>query len=179
MKPRTWKFVDFPSNATCYPKKHIDWPQLSRTVHVLNRFYWTDWLKASCIVSSRSTLHYITLLYTFERFWDFFRVYISSRGSIICHLVRPSGLPEGLTRWQLSSSSLLLCSNKNYLYAIQLNLRLNKLNVQSSLRHEKSPLPCMKCVKGFVKATFARIWWLLTRIKDHLWKRLCHPDQRR
>ena len=46
------------------------------------------------------TLHYITLLYTFERFWDFFRVYISSRGSIICRLVRPSGLPEGLTRWQ-------------------------------------------------------------------------------
>ena len=61
MKPRAWKFVDFPSNATCYPKKHTDWPQLSRTVHVLNRFYWTDWLKASCIVSSRSTLHYITL----------------------------------------------------------------------------------------------------------------------
>ena len=46
------------------------------------------------------TLHYITLLYTFERFWDFFRVYISPRGSIICRLVRPSGLPEGLTRWQ-------------------------------------------------------------------------------
>ena len=63
MKPRAWKFVDFPSNATCYPKKHTDWPQLSRTVHVLNRFYWTDWLKASCIVSSRSTLHYITLHY--------------------------------------------------------------------------------------------------------------------
>ena len=47
-------------------------------------------------------------------------------------------------------------------------------------RHEKSPLPRIKCVvKGFVKATFARIWWLLTRIKDHLWKCLCHPDQRR
>ena len=47
-------------------------------------------------------------------------------------------------------------------------------------RHEKSPLPRIECVvKGFVKATFARIWWLLTCIKDHLWKRLCHPDQRR
>ena len=60
-RTRAWEFVDFPSNATCYPKKHTDWPQLSRTVHVLNRFYWTDWLKASCIVSSRSTSHYITL----------------------------------------------------------------------------------------------------------------------
>ena len=75
MKPRAWKFVDFPSNATCYPKKHTDWPQLSRTVHVLNRFYWTDWLKASCIVSSRSTLHYITLHYITLHFWAFLRFF--------------------------------------------------------------------------------------------------------
>ena len=47
------------------------------------------------------TLHYFTLLYTLQRFWDFFRIYRSSRGSIICRLVRSSGLPEGLTRWQL------------------------------------------------------------------------------
>ena len=39
LRSRNEKFVDFPSNATCYPKKHTDWPQLSRTVHVLNRFY--------------------------------------------------------------------------------------------------------------------------------------------
>ena len=54
------------------------------------------------------------------------------------------------------------------------------VDIVKSTRHEKSPLPRFKyVVKGFVKATFARIWWLLTRIKDHLWKRLCHPDQRR
>jgi len=44
-------------------KKRADWPKLSQTVHVLNRFCWTDWLKTSQIVSSRSTLHYITLHY--------------------------------------------------------------------------------------------------------------------
>ena len=54
-----------------------------------------------CVITIYITLHYITLLYTFERFWDFFLVYIYSHGSIICRLVRPSGLPEGLTRWQL------------------------------------------------------------------------------
>ena len=65
---------------------------------------WTDWLKTSRIVLSRSTLHY-NLLCTFERFWDFFRIYISSRSSIICRLIRLSGLPEGLTRWQLISNN--------------------------------------------------------------------------
>ena len=88
-------------SSTCWTnKKRADWPQLSQTVHVLNRFCWTDWLKTSPIVSSRSTLRYITLLYTLERLWDFFPIHISFRGSIICRLVRPSGLPEGLTRWQ-------------------------------------------------------------------------------
>ena len=51
-------------SCTCWTnKKRADWPQLSQTVHVLNRFCWTDWLKTSPIVSSRSTLHYITLHY--------------------------------------------------------------------------------------------------------------------
>ena len=52
-------------SCTCWTnKKRADWPQLSQTVHVLNRFCWTDWLKTSPIVSSRSTLHYITPHYT-------------------------------------------------------------------------------------------------------------------
>ena len=52
-------------SCTCWTnKKRADWPQLSQTVHVLNRFCWTDWLKTLPIVSSRSTLHYITLHYS-------------------------------------------------------------------------------------------------------------------
>lgn len=40
--------------------------------------------------------------------------------------------------------------------------------------HEKSPLSRVKCVvKGLLKATFARFWRSLTRIKDHLWIHLC------
>ena len=66
-----------------YLTQHTDWPQLSRTVHVLNRFYWTDWLKTSRIVSSRPTLHYITLPYITLHFRAsvrfFSRIHIFSR----------------------------------------------------------------------------------------------------
>ena len=48
-------------------------------VHVLNSFCSTDWLKTSDIVSSRSTLHYITLPYitllTFLHFGAFVRFF--------------------------------------------------------------------------------------------------------
>ena len=40
--------------------------------------------------------------------------------------------------------------------------------------HEKLPLLRVKCVvKGLLKATSARFWRSLTRIKDHLWIHLC------
>ena len=96
--------------------KCVSKPSTPRIVHVLapgrrsnNR---ADWLQTSHqLVTSRSTLHYITfyttnniwnesyqtcgcnyitLHYTFWSVSEFFFAYTSSRGSIICRLIRPS-----------------------------------------------------------------------------------------
>ena len=58
-----------------------------------------------CTALHCTALHYITLHYITLHLVRFFPIHISFRGSIICRLVRPSGLP-GLTRWRSSGWGL-------------------------------------------------------------------------
>ena len=122
MKTRPWKFVDFPSNATCLHWLATTITNCPRAEQILlNRLAKNI---TYCVVTIYITLHYFTLLYTFECLWDFFPVYISSHGSIICHLVRPSGLPEGLTRWQQWLRDTMLHNNEKKSERVKENLRL-------------------------------------------------------
>ena len=100
MKTGPWKFVDLASNATCLPEEACWFAKtITNCVHaeeiLLKRLAKNI---THCVIMIYITLCYITL--HFGVFLRFFRIYISSRGSIICRLVRPSGLPDALTRWQ-------------------------------------------------------------------------------